>query len=175
MATEIERKFLVSEFDPKQFNILQIHKITQYYIMDAAPEMRIRRKTTVKGQSEYDPKSIHFFAYKSDGSISREEHEFMIPEAEYHNIFNYFLDKIKSISKTRYVLEVNGARAEVDVYEGNLNGLITAEVEFISMERAQEFLIPDWFAEEVTYDKRYKNKNLASVKNFLQDGVNQPT
>lgn len=79
---------------------------------------------------------------------------------------------MKSISKVRYVLELNGAKAEVDVYEGALKGLITAEVEFITMERAQEFQVPDWFGEEVTYDKRYKNKNLASIENYKEQGVN---
>ena len=78
---------------------------------------------------------------------------------------------MKSISKIRYVLAVNNAKVEVDVYEGALNGLITAEVEFLSMERAQEFIIPDWFSEEVTYDKRFKNKNLASIEKFADLGV----
>lgn len=171
MATEIERKFLVKKFNPEDFNISQIHRITQHYIMDSSPEMRIRRKTTTKGKLECDPQSVHFFAYKSDGSISRDEHEFIIPESEYHNIFNYFLDRVKSISKIRYVLAANNAKVEVDVYEGALNGLITAEVEFLSMERAQEFIIPDWFSEEVTYDKRFKNKNLASIEKFADLGV----
>lgn len=171
MATEIERKFLVKKFNPEDFNISQIQKLTQHYIMSSSPEMRIRRKTTTKGKLECDPPSIHFFAYKSDGTISRDEHEFMISASEYQNIFDSFLDRIKSISKIRYVLVVNNAKVEVDVYEGALSGLITAEVEFISMDRAQEFVIPDWFSEEVTYDKRFKNKNLASIEKFADLGV----
>lgn len=171
MSTEIERKFLVKKFNPEDFEISQIYKLTQHYIMDSSPEMRIRRKTTTKGKLECDPLSVHFFAYKSDGTISRDEHEFMISENEYHNIFNCFLDRIKSISKIRYVLMVNNAKVEVDVYEGALSGLITAEVEFISMEHAQEFVIPDWFSDEVTYDKRFKNKNLASIEKFADLGV----
>lgn len=49
---------------------------------------------------------------------------------------------------------------ELDVFEGDLAGLILAEVEFSSPEEAVCFAAPDWFAKEVTNDARYQNCNL---------------
>ena len=35
--------------------------------------------------------------------------------------------------------------------------------EFPNKEKANSFEVPSWFGEEITYDKSYKNKNLAST------------
>ena len=51
--------------------------------------------------------------------------------------------------------------AELDIYYGELEGLITVETEFKSEKEANEFIVPNWYGKEITYDKRYKNKNLA--------------
>jgi adenylate cyclase len=50
---------------------------------------------------------------------------------------------------------------ELDVYEGPLAGLVTAEVEFPSERDGSAFEPPAWFGEEVTDDDRYKNEALA--------------
>ena len=50
---------------------------------------------------------------------------------------------------------------ELDVYDGALTGLLTAEVEFASLEASVAFRPPPWLNREITEDKRYKNKNLA--------------
>jgi CYTH domain-containing protein len=47
---------------------------------------------------------------------------------------------------------------EVDFYE-ELN-LIVAEIEFTTEAAANLFIKPDWFDEDVTDDKSYKNQNL---------------
>ena len=52
---------------------------------------------------------------------------------------------------------------EIDKYCSRLDGLIVAEVEFETEEEANLFALPEWFGREVTYDKRFKNKNLASA------------
>ena len=36
-----------------------------------------------------------------------------------------------------------------------------AEVEFDSLDNANAFIAPDWFQEDVTYDKQYHNSNLS--------------
>jgi CYTH domain-containing protein len=41
-------------------------------------------------------------------------------------------------------------RIELNVFRGNLEGLVLAEVEFPSREKSEEFESPDWFGEEVT-------------------------
>ena len=71
------------------------------------------------------------------------------------------LTKGKRIEKTRYEINYMNSIIELDIYIGNLETLITAEVEFTSEEESKKFEPPDWLGEEITLDNRYKNKNLA--------------
>jgi adenylate cyclase len=67
------------------------------------------------------------------------------------------------VEKTRYEIPASdGLLIELDVYAGQLEGLITAEVEFSSDAEAERFLAPDWLGREVTEDAAYKNRRLAS-------------
>ena len=50
---------------------------------------------------------------------------------------------------------------ELDIYKGELSGLITAEIEFPTEEEALLFTPPKWFSEDVTYAPEYKNSYLA--------------
>lgn len=51
---------------------------------------------------------------------------------------------------------------ELDVYAGELDGLLTAEVEFPDEETAVAFEAPEWFGEEVTGNTSYLNETLAT-------------
>jgi len=64
------------------------------------------------------------------------------------------------VEKTRYLIPYGIHIIELDIFHGELDGLILAEVEFTSDEQAKNFILPDWFAQDVTKDKRYANKNL---------------
>ena len=46
-------------------------------------------------------------------------------------------------------------------FQGELDGLVTGEVEFPDEETARAFEAPDWLGREVTGDKRYANRVLA--------------
>jgi CYTH domain-containing protein len=50
----------------------------------------------------------------------------------------------------------------LDVYGGELEGLIVAEVEFPHVAAAFDYDQPAWFGTEVTTDDRYKNRRLAT-------------
>ena len=58
--------------------------------------------------------------------------------------------------------------AEIDVFEGVLESLKTVEVEFCSEEDAKNFEIPNWFGEEITYNKEYKNAYLSKLNNSFE-------
>lgn len=51
----------------------------------------------------------------------------------------------------------------MDIYNDDLDGLVTVETEFSSEEQAEAFVKPSWFGDDITEDKRYKNKNLARL------------
>ena len=64
------------------------------------------------------------------------------------------------IEKTRYLVPVSGLTWEVDVFEGDNEGLVIAEVELQSED--EDFVKPAWCGEEVTGDPRYYNVNLVA-------------
>lgn len=142
---EIERKFLVARFDLDALTGDEIiENVTQSYA-SLSPEVRIR----TKGNQGY-------LTLKSDGTLSRKEIETEIPL----EIAREMITEIPArIEKVRYTLE----RFEIDIYRGKLAGLITAEVELTSeseeLPRVPECLT---LGKEVTEDKRFKNKNLAT-------------
>ena len=72
---------------------------------------------------------------------------------------------IKTIRKKRYKLSFNGKHIwEIDIFEEDNEGLITAEVELEELEDLDEKVeLPDFITEEVTGDPRYLNSHL--VKN----------
>ena len=72
------------------------------------------------------------------------------------------LTESRRLRKTRYLVPLGeGLEAEVDVYEGDLVGLVTAEVEFGFERQSRDFRPPSWLGEEVTGDRRYSNQSLA--------------
>jgi len=68
----------------------------------------------------------------------------------------------RRVSKTRHEIPIaDGAVAELDVYDGELDGLLTVEIEFGSLEASERFDPPPWVGRELTGDKRYANQSLA--------------
>jgi CYTH domain-containing protein/CHAD domain-containing protein len=67
----------------------------------------------------------------------------------------------RRLAKTRYRIEIPGATAELDLFDGALTGLVVVEVEFDDDEQMQAFQPPPWFGLEVTDDDRYTNASLA--------------
>ena len=63
------------------------------------------------------------------------------------------------VQKFRYDIIYNGVHMEIDVFYGNLQGLMILEVEMAHKD--QVFRLPPWVGEEVTADPRYNNCNLA--------------
>jgi len=143
---EIERKFLVASLP--DLTSLGFKKLEQAYL-SFEPEIRIRCV-----DNEY------YLTEKSDGDLVRTEIERSIDNESYQILSNLIQSRI--INKTRYYIKINSElTAELDIYYEELEGLATIEVEFKSEEEANNFVVPDWFGKEITYDERYKNKNLA--------------
>lgn len=144
---EIERKFLVSTL-PDLNNVI-FNELKQAYL-SFEPEVRIRSLDD----------SLFYLAEKSTGDLSRSEIEPQINGVTFQILTSLVQGRI--ISKTRYYVSLNNnITAELDIYHGELEGLVTVETEFKSEKEANEFVVPNWYGREITYDKRYKNKNLA--------------
>lgn len=147
MATEIERKFLVtgkSFLDGRQGSALK-----QGYISSSG-EMTVRVR--VVGDSAY----LTLKAVVA--GISRAEYEYPIPlEDAVELLANYCSDAC--IKKTRYHVQVGEHWWEVDVFHGDNAGLVVAEIE-LSAEN-EEFEYPPWIGPEVSHDRRYYSAYLS--------------
>ncbi|MEA2370407.1 MAG: adenylate cyclase [Solirubrobacteraceae bacterium] len=179
---EIERKFLVSEV-PGDLASHPSESIEQgYIVVEGSAEVRVRRRGRPAwsgqgaagvgpGSAETGPGSAETgrdapkprrteLTIKSGGGRVRVEEEFEIDERRSASLWP--LSEGRRVSKTRYRLPGGGGLTiEVDVYTGDLSGLVTAEVEFHSEAASDEFEPPEWFGRELTEDHRYSNRSLA--------------
>ena len=143
---EIERKFLTKEI-PFDITVYPYKQISQAYI-SFSPTIRIRQS---------DEKYI--LTVKGKGHLAREEFELPLKKEDYDKLF--LKTEGTPVVKKRYLVPVEEYTAEVDLYEGELEGLITTEVEFPSLEAAESFVAPDWFGRDVSEEKAYKNTFLS--------------
>lgn len=145
---EIERKFLVDKLSFDIASLFHERIIQGYLSIKRYQEERIRKK----GEK-------YSFAKKTGDGLLRREQEREISKEEFDLLWPS--TKNARIEKIRYLFLYGNRTIEIDVFEGRLKGLITAEVEFNSENEAEKFQVPEWFGREVTVDKRYKNKSLA--------------
>lgn len=144
---EIERKFLTKEI-PFDITVYPYRQIAQAYI-SFSPTVRIR-------QSDGD----YILTVKGKGHLAREEFELPLTKEEYDRLSAK--TEGTPVIKKRYLVPVEGGlTAEVDIYEGELEGLMTTEVEFPTLEAAEGFSAPDWFGKDVSEEKAYKNTSLS--------------
>lgn len=145
---EIERKFLLNCL-PLNIDKFDWCEIEQAYI-SYDPEIRIRRKNC-----------SYYLTKKGNGELIRTEIEKEIDDQMYYLLLDYYKEN-NVIKKKRYYVPLSAKlTAEVDIYEEQLEGLNIVEVEFDTEEEAETFVVPNWFGEEVTYIKEYKNANLS--------------
>jgi len=147
MGTEIERKFLVKE-GPWREAAAETYR--QGYL--STVKERTVRVRTINDKGYLTVKGITVGA-------SRLEFEYEIPVADAGELLDNLCEK-PLIEKQRYKLDHGGLTWEIDVFFGDNEGLIVAEVELQSED--QVFERPDWVADEVTSDPRYYNANLIS-------------
>lgn len=146
---EIERKFLVLSDAFKSISVTQ-NQISQGYLnSDPERTVRVRIKNnqgfiTIKGKS-------------NESGLSRLEWEKEIDVAEATQLLA--LCEKGVIHKTRYEVPFGQHVVEVDVFEGENEGLIMAEIELKS--ETETYAVPEWLGEEVTNDARYYNSYLS--------------
>lgn len=147
MAVETERKFLVRDSSFLQ-QAVKSYRISQGYIAhDGGNTVRVRIRDaqgflTIKGPS-------------LDG-ISRFEWEREIPLADALDLLP--LCHGGTVDKTRYLVPAGEKYFEVDVFAGDNEGLVMAEIELDSPD--QPFDRPHWLGQEVTGNPRYYNSYL---------------
>ena len=148
MAREIERKFLVKGDFMREANAAV--RITQGFL-SSVPERVVRIR--VKGAKGY----ITIKGIGDASGVSRYEWEKEIPVDEAQELL--LLCEPGVIDKTRYLIDAGEYTFEVDVFHGDNEGLVIAEIELPDEEAP--FKHPSWLGREVTGDPRYYNVMLA--------------
>ena len=162
---EWERRFLLAGF-PKEAKVTRGRRITDRYIVGT----RLRLREIAEGGRETVFKLTQKLPEQKIGArrglittmyLSRDE--FCV------------LAKLpaKELTKTRHSAPPFG----IDVFEGQLSGLVLAEAEFDSAEEANALSVPEFAVREVTDDFRFTGGSLVAatrqqLQNWLQeDGI----
>ncbi len=152
---EIERKFLVNSLDFIE-KAHQKSRIVQGYL-NSNPERTVRIR--MKGDKGY----LTIKGIGNGSGLSRFEWEKEIPLADAERLL--ILCEKGIIDKIRYEVKFENHIIEVDVFAGDNEGLILAEIELKS--ETEQIQKPNWLGEEVTNDKKYYNAYLSN--NPFQD------
>ncbi|MFN4025828.1 MAG: CYTH domain-containing protein [Flavobacterium sp.] len=146
---EIERKFLVLSNDFINDAFAQ-KRIVQGYL-SSNPERTVRVR--IKGDKGY----LTIKGKSSANGTTRLEWEREISVMDAETLLNICESGI--IDKVRYEVKVGHHVYEVDIFSGENDGLVMAEIELES--ESETFERPKWLGEEVTNDERYYNAYLS--------------
>ncbi len=154
---EWERRFLIERFPPEA-SITHVRRIVDRYI--EGTRLRLRHMTNRDGEEIFkltqkisDETSGARQGFITNIYLSREEFAVLtrVPA--------------RTLSKTRHSVPPFG----IDVFEGQLDGLILAEAEFNSAEEAASLVVPSFARAEVTCDPRFTGGILvAAIRNELR-------
>ena len=147
---EIERKFLVAQL-PDNLDNCNCRYIEQGYL-STKPVVRVRRDN-----------DDYYLTYKGSGMMAREEYNLPLTKDSYEHLIKKADGNI--ITKKRYEIpDGNGYTIELDIFEGAFNGTVIAEVEFNTIEEADNYIMPEFFTEDVTNNPEYHNSNMSKKK-----------
>lgn len=148
MPKEIERKFTIdtNQFDRPANGI----RIKQGYLPMAEDTQTVAR-VRVKGDKGY------LTVKGKNVGATRPEFEYGIPLSDAEEMLSNLCQR-PIIEKERFEIQVDDHLWEVDIFFGDNEGLVIAEVELSSEE--ETFERPPWVLDEVTEDARYYNSNL---------------
>lgn len=154
MATEIERKFLVTSDDWRN-QAAEKKTIRQGYFGPASKaSIRIR----------ISDNSANINIKSATLEVTRREYEIPVPLADAEEMLDNLCER-PFIEKIRHLVPVGNHVWEVDEFFGDNEGLVVAEIELSSAD--ESFDKPSWLGKEVSSDKRYYNVCL--VKHPFKD------
>jgi adenylate cyclase len=147
MAKEVERKFLVRGEGWRALAEAAV-SIRQFYL-DAEPDRSVR----VRIREGAALLTLKFGVH----ARIRDEFEYAIPLADAEEMANFAIGDV--VEKTRYHVRHGGYLYEVDVFAGELAGLVMAELE--TPEDVPDSALPAWLGREVTGRAEFYNASLA--------------
>ena len=141
---EIERKFLVTDLKGINLDIYEKEQIIQDYLY-SDKFTAVRKRHIIKN-------SEHKYKYtiktgKKKYSVNEIEKD--ITEEEYNAL--KLNPNNKTINKIRYIIPyLNNLKIELDVFKGEYEGIMFAEIEFKTEGEAENAKFPEWFGKELS-------------------------
>jgi adenylate cyclase len=160
MGVEIERKFLVRNSDWRT-SVSSHSAIRQAYLnttAEASIRVRIRNNSTATLTIKSRPSDLR-----------RLEFEYPIPVLEAEALVS--LRQGSVVEKTRYLIPCGKLTWEVDVFLGENDGLVIAEIEL--PDETHPIERPAWIGAEVTGQAQYYNSSLAHRPYSLWQDTNR--
>ena len=150
MAYEIERKFLVRDGSWGALAGRPAPIRQAYLARNGSMSLRVRIK---------DERTATLTVKSAGAEIRRLEFEYEIPLADANALFD--LREGGIVAKLRHKLPWQGLVWEIDVFQGENQGLVIAEIELPHEDTL--FEKPPWLGQEITADPRYSNAGLATT------------
>jgi CYTH domain-containing protein len=148
---ERERRFLLDQF-PRKANVVRVRRIVDRYIDGTT--LRLRKQSDDGGPAVF--KLTQKVPVQSSGAQQGFITTLYLTEKEFLVLAQL---SAKSLSKTRYSVPPFG----IDVFEGELKGLLLAEAEFDSAADTDALTLPPFILHEVSADIRFTGGNLVSA------------
>lgn len=150
---EIERKWLVDEVPAEVEGGRWTVALLEQGYLAITDDVEVRVRRLDGGEAR--------LTIKSSPALSRVEEELALEDGAFDRLWP--LTEGRRLVKHRYSREVQpGLVLELDVYDGDLSGLATLEVEFADEAAAAAFVAPEWTSREVTGQAAYANQALAA-------------
>jgi len=150
MAYEIERKFLVRHGGWQGATSVPIAIRQAYLARNGKATIRVRI---------IDDAAATLTVKSAAAGLRRLEFEYPIPLADAAALLE--LREGALIEKLRHELPQDRLVWEIDVFQGDNEGLVIAEIELLHED--QHFERPSWLGVEITSDPSYSNANLAKM------------
>jgi len=147
---EIERKFLIKRL-PAEIKRARHYSIAQGYLVTEPDDRHVRLRKAGRNAS---------LTFKLVRGSVRDEREINLTPKQFAALWP--ATKGRRLQKMRYEIPWKNFVIEIDIYRGKNDGLVVAEVEFLSRATCRKFKPPDWFGREVTGVRRYSNISLAT-------------
>jgi adenylate cyclase len=154
VATEIERKFLIANASWRAHADTGVI-MRQGYLNGVGTDFQA--KSSVRVRIEGAQANINIKG--ATLGIRRQEYEYPIPLADANEMLDTLADE-PLIEKIRYRIPQGIHIWEIDVFSGDNEGLVVAEIELSNED--EHFERPAWLGKEVSSESRYYNVCLVS-------------
>jgi len=153
-SLELERTYLAKEL-PKEIDGADYVEIVDIYIPDGIDFANLRLRK--KGDEYFMTKKT----VVSDDASEQVEQTIELSLREYEALSSC---SKKRVEKRRYYAQIDGHDAEVDVFYGDLAGLVLVEFEFANAREKNEFVMPESMLADVTPEEFIDGGMLAGKK-----------